>query len=309
MALNFIITGATGFIGSAILAELLAVGAQVTVLLRDDSDRTRLATMDGFNVQIYSSLLSKETICALREKQPDIFIHCAWRGVGGQQRNEAFQILDNIPLTTDSVKLAAAVGCKQWVGLGSQAEYGIQNCRLNENSPLQPTTLYGKAKLAAGVAALALCEVHAIAGVWLRVFSTYGPGNASSWFLSYVIQEFLAGRAPKLTKCEQSWDYLYVTDAARGVIATAQGSISGVFNLGSGSSRPLKDYIEAIRTELDSSLEPIYGAVPYRLDQVMHLEADITRLTSTTNWYPLVDFTQGIIANIDFERKRRLTTV
>jgi len=305
MALNVVITGATGFIGAAVLAELLANGTHVTVLLRPDSDRTRLVAMKGFKTLTYSTLLSKETIHALREQQPDIFIHCAWSGVGGHQRNEALQILDNIPLTLDAVELAATVGCRQWIGLGSQAEYGNQNRRMNEDCPLQPTTLYGKAKLAAGVAALALCDARKMAGVWLRVFSTYGPGDAPSWFIPYVIQEFLGGRTPKLTKCEQLWDYLYVTDAARAVIATATGLTSGAFNLGSGASRPLKDYIEAIRSELGSSLEPAYGAVLYRPDQVMHLEADISKLHLETGWLPRTSLLDGIRKTVEFEKTFR----
>ena len=309
MPLNVAITGATGFIGAAVVAELLAGGAHVTVLLRADSNCARLAAMKGFKVLTYSTLLSEETIHALSEQQPDIFIHCAWRGVGGNQRNEAFQIIGNIPLTIDSVELAATVGCSQWIGLGSQAEYGNQDRRMNEYCPLQPTTVYGKAKLAAGVAALALCDTHKMAGVWLRVFSTYGPADAPHWFIPYVIQEFLGGRTPKLTKCQQLWDYLYVTDAARAIIATATSSTSGVFNLGSGLSRPLKDYIEVIRSELGSSLEPAYGVVQYRPDQVMHLEADITRLTAATGWRPHTDITQGIRACIVFESKRELSVI
>ena len=305
MALNVIITGATGFIGSAVLAELLANGAHVTVLLRPDSDRRRLAAMQGFNELTYYGMLSKETIHDLHERQPDIFIHCAWRGVGGSEKNEAFQMYDNIPLTTDSVELAAAVGCKQWIGFGSQAEYGNPNRRINEDCPLEPTTLYGKAKLASGKAALELCEAHNMAGAWLRVFSTYGPGDAPSWFIPYIIQEFLGGYSPKLTKCEQFWDYLYVTDAARAVVATAIGSVSGVFNLGSGSSYSLKESVEAIRSELGSPVEPVYGAVPYRQDQVMHLEADITKLMAATGWSPVVTRFEGIRKVVEFEQNFR----
>jgi nucleoside-diphosphate-sugar epimerase len=304
MPFHIAITGATGFIGAAVVAELLASGARVTALFRPDSDPARLAAVKGFDVLMCPRLLDERTVDALREKAPDVFVHCAWRGVGGHERNEAFQITENLPMTLDAVELAAAAGCRQWVGLGSQAEYGNQNRRLGEDAALLPTTLYGKAKLAAGVAALALCEARQIAGVWLRVFSTYGPGDAPHWFIPYVIREFLGGRAPKLTRCEQLWDYLFVRDAARAVVAAANGATSGVFNLGSGSARPLRDYIEATRLELGSRVEPAYGGVPYRSDQVMHLEADISRLTEVTGWRPQVSLTEGIRATVAFERTR-----
>lgn len=304
MPLHVAITGATGFIGSAVLKELLLSGARVTVLLRPDSSTARLEPMEGFETLRYSRLLDKPTIDSLKENKPDVFIHCGWRGVGGHERNEAFQITHNVPATIDAVELAAAAGCRQWIGLGSQAEYGNLNRRISEDAPLNPTTVYGKAKLAAGVAALALCETRKIAGVWLRVFSTYGPGDAPHWFIPYVIQEFLADRVPNLTKCEQLWDYLYVGDAARAVTRIANGATAGVFNLGSGFARPLKEIIEAIRMELAPRFKPAYGALPYRPDQVMHLEADISRLQAATAWKPQMNIADGIRATVAFERTR-----
>lgn len=304
MARNVVITGGTGFIGAAIVRELLAADVNVTVLVRQDSDLTRLTDLSGVTTIRYAALHSAATIAALSTIKPDAFIHCAWQGVSGKDRNAAFQVKDNLALTLDAVDLAAAIGCRQWVGLGSQAEYGNQNQRLSEDAALLPTTLYGKAKLAAGIAALALCEARGIQGTWLRVFSTYGPGDAPGWFIPFVIQEFLAGRKPTLTKCEQQWDYLYVADAARAVVAVIDSAVAGVFNLGSGSARPLVDYVEAIRTMLASDLTPEYGAVPYRSDQVMHLEADTSKLTVQTGWRPQVALPAGIAATVEFERNR-----
>lgn len=309
MSSHVVITGATGFLGSAVLAELLEAGVRVTALLRPDSNCARLAGQQGFEILTYSRLLDEKTVHTLSESKPNIFIHCGWRGVGNSERNETFQITSNIPMTLDAIELAAAAGCQQWIGLGSQAEYGNQNCRMSEDTPLCPTTLYGKAKVAAGVAALALCDAHKLAGVWLRVFSTYGPDDAPHWLIPYVIREFLSGRTPKLTRCEQLWDYLFVADAARAIVAVTDGTTSGVFNVGSGSARPLKDYVEAIRRELGLSLEPAYGAVPYRPDQVMHLEADIARLCGATNWRPEVSLARGIELTVAFERRRAALAV
>ena len=303
MVKNIIITGATGFIGSAVLTELLKQGARVTVLLRPHSNYSRLKNIFGFESIIFSDILDKNTIDLLCSRKPEIFIHCAWQGVSGQDRNEEFQITSNLPFVLDTVKLASVTGCKQWIGLGSQAEYGNHNTRLDEDAPTRPTTLYGAAKLAAGIAALALCEARGMAGVWLRVFSTYGPGDSPHWFLPYVTQEFLAKRAPQLTKCEQFWDYLHVYDAARALFAVADGETAGIFNLGSGLALPLKNYIEEIRSELNSLILPDYGVLPYRSDQVMHLEADVRKLYKKTGWSPRIGVKEGIKNMIAFDIK------
>ena len=293
--LHAVITGACGFIGAATTRELLASGARVTALLRPESNRARLAPGSGLGILQYTSLADPETAASLKATQPDVFIHCAWRGVSGADRNEAFQVGDNVRMSLDAVELAAAAGCQRWIGLGSQAEYGNQNRRLNEEAPLRPTTLYGKAKLAAGIACLALCEAQGLSGAWLRVFSTYGPGDSPRWLLPFVLGEFRAGRSPELTLCTQLWDYLHVDDASRAIsaIAVAHG-ISGNYNLGSGTARPLRHWIDLLRQVTGTQLEPRYGRIPFRPDQVMHLEADISRLSAATGWKPIVSATSGI---------------
>lgn len=301
---NVVLTGATGFIGSAVLRSLVSSGSRPTVLLRLNSSLARLSGMTGFDTLTYSGMQDERTMRALEQRRPDIFIHCGWRGVGARDRHEAFQITENVPMTLDTVELAAAAGCRQWIGLGSHAEYGNQNCRLTEDAPTRPTTTYGKAKLAAGVAALALAEVREMAGLWLRIFSTYGPGDSPEWLISYVIHELLALRAPQLTRCEQFWDYLFVDDAASAIVAAADGRLEGVFNLGSGTASPLKDYVETVRNELHSPLQPVYGSIPYRPDQVMHLEADISRFAEATGWKPRTSIEDGIRSTVGFERER-----
>jgi nucleoside-diphosphate-sugar epimerase len=300
---TIILTGATGFIGSAVLVELNRRKIRTLILLRPGSDRGRLPQLAAENVFIFSKLDGPELAEKLRAQQPAIFIHCAWRGVGGQDRNAGFQLAENVPLALTSVNLAAACGCRQWVGLGSQAEYGNANHILNETAPTNPTTLYGKAKFAAGQQSLALCKGKNLAGAWLRVFSTYGPGDQPHWMIPHVIREFLAGHAPQVTRCEQKWDYLFVADAARAIASVADGKVSGVFNLGSGEAWPLKKIIETIRVELKTSIQPAYGAIPYRPDQVMHLQADIAKLCATTDWKPQVSLEDGIRETVAHEKK------
>ncbi len=298
-----VLTGATGFIGSAVFAELSRRKIPTLVLLRPESDRSRFPRLRGDDAVVFTKLDAPELVEKMRAVRPDIFIHCAWRGVSGHERNADFQIAENIPLTRASVQLAAASGCRQWIGLGSQAEYGNANRVLDETAPTLPTTLYGKAKLAAGSEALSRCQTVELAGAWLRIFSTYGPGDHPHWMIPHVIHEFLQGRAPQVTRCEQRWDYLFVADAARAIVSVADGKTAGVFNVGSGQSWPLKQIIETIRSELLTAVVPAYGAIPYRPDQVMHLQADIAKLRATTDWTPQVSLEDGIRQTVAWEKK------
>jgi UDP-glucose 4-epimerase len=307
MSRRVVITGATGFIGASIASEFLHAGDSVIVLTRSNSNLSRLSNLrSDISIVEYSTLEPIHFNFSSMAEGADIFVHCAWSGVAGSDRNEAFQITTNIPTTMHSVELAAMLGCQQWIGLGSQAEYGNLNCKISESCTNLPTTLYGKAKLAAGISAMGLCLAYQMSSSWMRVFSTYGPQDAPNWFIPYVIQEFLANRAPKLTGCEQLWDYLYVKDAGRAVVAAANKQVNGIFNLGSGNAIPLKIYIETVREILGTSIIPEYGALEYRSDQVMHLEADISKLTETTGWKPTTSLIEGLTKTIDFERSRKI---
>jgi UDP-glucose 4-epimerase len=301
---RILLSGATGFIGASVARVLAGTGRKVTALVRTGSDVRRLESMGNVEQILCDWNDDPETISMLRDLGPSTFIHCAWRGVAGRQRNEEFHLTENVSLTLRSVDLANAVGCAQWIGVGSQAEYGNQNRCLGEDAPLRPTTKYGEAKKIAGIEALTRCGSVGMIGAWVRVFSTYGPDDSPEWFIPYVVGEFLAGRAPKLTRCEQLWDYLYVDDAAQALVALADASAGGVFNLGSGNAKPLRTFVEAARNEVRTDVMPEYGAIPYRLDQVMHLEADISRLVAATGWQPRVDIQEGMRATVAFERQR-----
>lgn len=291
---KIVLTGASGFIGSAVLKQLVKDGNQAVVLARKESKQDRIEMLSGYHTIYYEDFGRQELIDVLAAHKPDAFIHLAWKGVGGKDRNEAFQITDNLPLTVHAVELASAVGCRHWIGIGSQAEYGNPNCKVAETAPTNPTTLYGKAKLASCWASLGLAESLGMKGSWIRVFSTYGMSDEPTWFIPYIISEIRQGKTPKLTKCEQLWDYLYIDDAARAILSVLYEGLTGIYNIGSGQAIPLKSVVELIKEALKSPVNVDYSAVPYKDDQVMHLEADISKIKQLSGWTPEITIEQGI---------------
>src|SRR5436853_4032228 len=113
--------------------------------------------------------------------------------------------------------------------------------------------------------------------------------------IPYLILGLLRGEKPALTACEQKWDYLFGPDAADAIWSVLQApSATGVFNLGSGSVASLRKIVETIRDAINPKLQLGIGEVPYRPDQVMHLEADISRLTQATGWTPATALEEGL---------------
>jgi UDP-glucose 4-epimerase len=302
------LTGASGFVGSFFLRNLLSSGKyEVCVLLRKPMDAWRIQDLLP-KVQVIVGELGQLAIieAKLFDFRPDAFVHLAWNGVLGGERNDPSQ-WRNVSSTMELVELAKKLNVKNFIGLGSQAEYGPCQNKIDESCQTKPTTLYGVSKLAAQLLSERLCAEYGIRYAWLRLFSSFGPTDNPEWLIPYLTQSLMAKERPKLTAAEQLWDYIYVEDVASAIRAVLDSKdAEGVFNLGSGQVYRLKNIIEKIRDLIDSQLPLGFGEVKYRPDQVMHLQADISRLSEATGWSPKFDLDQAIKQTVAWYVKESL---
>jgi UDP-glucose 4-epimerase len=298
------LTGASGFVGCHLLPLLVSRGHEVAVLMQPGIDPWRIRDSLGLVRVIEADLASPEHYRgALGEFAPDTIVHLAWDGVTGEARNDTRQ-LANITWAAALLELGRQVGATNWIGLGSQAEYGRHSARLNELATTRPTTLYGIAKLATCQATQLLCAQYGVRYAWLRLFSSYGPKDHPTWMVPYLILSLLRGHKPALTAGEQLWDYVYVEDVAEAAYAVAvTPSAQGVYNVGSGKALPLRRIVEQVRDCVNPNLPLGFGEVAYRSDQIMHLQADISRLNAATGWAPKVGLANGMQRTVDFYRE------
>lgn len=298
------LTGATGFLGSHVVEFLLRDATEVAILMRSESDPWRLGGLRS-QVRVVHGDLSDSSAWAAAVAcfAPDVFLHLGWHGVGNALRNDERQIDANVLASVATARLAKQVGCRAWVGLGSQAEYGPQSQTISESASTNPTTVYGAAKLAACHLCRATLASSNVRFAWLRLFSSYGPKDHPEWMIPYLINTLMAGREPSLTACEQLWDYLYVADAAEAVVRVARcEEAQGVFNLGSGRAVPLRSIVETVRDLVAPEMPLGFGEVPYRPDQVMHLEADVSRLHRLTGWIARTRLAEGMQRTVEWFR-------
>lgn len=303
--MRVLLTGGSGFLGAETTRRLVETGRECAVLLRGDIATTRLAPLAARLHIMSGDLFAPESYReALKRFAPEAVIHCGWRGVAGADRNDVGQ-LDNIIATGRLAEAAAEAGARILIGVGSQAEYGLLSGRVAEAAPTEPTTLYGVAKLAAGRALLTIAAERGLRAAWGRVFSLYGPGEARPWLVPSLIRAFAAGRSPDLTACEQIWEFTHVGDAAAALLALLDSDASGVFNIGSGEPTPLRDAVLMLRDLVAPGIEPGFGRAPYRPDQIMHLEADISLIGRATGWRPAVPLARGFAETVDWLQSSR----
>ena len=300
-----IISGATSSIGIALCEECVTNGIGVVAIIRPESSKCSLIPKSNL-IEIVESELSDYDSINSEGIHADAFFHLAWASTdGAEARDNTYAQADNIQATLKAVELAKRCNCKVFVGAGSQAEYGRTDEVLTGDTACNPETAYGMTKLCAGMLSRLMCRQKGLDHVWTRILSAYGPNCSKRTVISYAVDTLLRGEKPILSDGRQVWDFIYISDVARALLACARSGVSGkTYVIGYGKSKLLREYLEEARDILSPGQDMGFGERPYNADAVMHLECDISELTSDTGFVPDVDFKKGIkrlADNIVFE--------
>ena len=162
----------------------------------------------------------------------------AWAGTRGNKRDDVELQFQNINYTICALKLANKIGCKTFIGTGSQAEYGEVEEKLSSNTPANPQTAYGIAKLCAGQISRIMANQIGMNHIWTRILSCYGPYDNEDTMIMQTISEMLKyHHSPEYTKAEQLWDYIYVEDVAKALYLVGKnGKNNSIYCIGSGEN-------------------------------------------------------------------------
>ena len=290
-----VVTGGTGNIGLALVRLLLSKGWRTYVVCNPasrravflpDSPLCRIVRCD-----VGSLLQARESI----GEPCHSFFHLAWRASYGAERENPYVQAGNITAALDAVQLAAQVGCRVFVGAGSQAQYGDTDLTLTEDTPMRPTTHYGAAKCCAEHMTRVACARQGMRHVWGRVCSVYGPCDGPHTLVTYLMRAYLRGEEAVLTPCEQEWDFLYADDAARAFAGLAEHGHDGqAYCIASGQGRPLREYIRQWGDVTQGRAKLHVGGKPYPANARKRLCADISLLVRHTGFVPSTAFGEGM---------------
>src|ERR1035437_3840929 len=271
---TILLTGVTGFLGSNLLDALLAENYTIIGLKRSASDVWRIKEfLNNSKLKLVDiDKIKLDNIFA--QEHIDLLIHSAWGGVKADDRNSLILQLENFDFAIRLYNLAIKAGVNKIISLGSQAEYGHYEGRVDENYPCKPFDAYGTAKLFSGRLLQTLAEQSNTKWFWVRLFSLFGPKEDGKWLLPFAINKMIKNEDIDLTKCEQKYDYLFVKDFCKGIIMLLNSEKSGVYNLSSNNSIQLKEILLMIKENLNSKSKLNFGALDYRKNQVMHMEGD-----------------------------------
>lgn len=306
--MRMIITGATSFVGAAAIKEILKNGHEVWAVVRPDSQKLSLLTepneeafRDGRLHIVENDLSEPWELPQKVGKGFDVFCHFGWGGSGSAVRNDRELQEKNLKDSLNTMRAAKELGCRRFLFSGSQAEYGMHREQMTEETACSPRSAYGEAKLKMRFEGGRLAKELNMTYIHGRIFSAYGPGDHPWTLVESCLDAFLSESPVSLGRCEQKWNFLYISDLARAVYALItvpeerlSELESPVFNLAGDDTRPLREFVEEIHAVCGKKGACIYGARAENAEGAVNLIPDISKICRITGWIPAVNFKEGI---------------
>ena len=280
-----LVTGASGFIGRHVTAQLRSAGVQVLAIEHAWDSR---AGLEG--------LLGSDTV--------QVCLHLGWYANPADYLSAE---LENLRSLRSSVELVAALmerGCEHLTVAGTSAEYRPGVRPLTEADELNAATAYARAKAALRDLTGQLSRSDALPTAWCRIFNLSGPGEHPDRLLPLVARALLAGVPLDLTDGSQIRDYLDVRDVADALVAVSGARLVGPVNVCSGDGVVLSDLVSDLASRCGSAAFLNLGARPRGPGDPDELVGDNTRLFNEVGWRPSISRSQMLDDVAEYWRSR-----
>lgn len=289
-----LLTGATGFLGSAVLHELVGTGRPVFALVRQQSKLDRIAAMlDRPNLHLVGS--DPETLEAgFSRHSIRTIIHAATEY--GRGTVPIASILDaNLILPVRIAELGIKYGARAFINIDSffNKFHGAYSNLLNY-SLSKLTLLSWLERLSPKITVVNAVLEH-----------MYGPYDSRSKFIEAMIRGIAIERAPSvdLTHGHQRRDFIYISDVVSALMTVLDHVEERSFDyktigIGTGEALQVRDMVSLIASLSSSDTELRFGAIPYRADEIMSSHADVRNLQDL-GWRAKVSPAEGVRMILD----------
>ncbi|WP_372622874.1 NAD-dependent epimerase/dehydratase family protein [Falsiroseomonas sp.] len=273
---RLLLTGASGFVGRALVAPLLAQGFELHAV-------SHRAPPPATAIRWHRADLLDEVAARalLRDVRPAVLVHAAWYVEHGR----FWTAPENAAWLAASEALAAdfaELGGRRILGIGSCAEYadaaGEDALPWPESRPIGPGTPYGRAKAELAERLAHLGERRPVSVAWARLFHLFGEGEPQGKLVPSVALALLAGREAPCASGRPVRDFAATRFIGGALAAVAASGVTGPVNVASGEGRTIAEVVRILGEAAGRPGLVRLGALPDRPGEVPCMVADVTRL-------------------------------
>lgn len=293
-----LVTGATGFIGRALVQRLSAARARVVGVTRREVGQT------AHGVEWVLTDLGKpgSTAPLLAQFTPSVVFNLVGYGVDSAERSlePAERLNAQLPREL-AAGLERTPSGQEWSGCrliqaGSAFEYGNREGLVSEEAECIPRSHYASTKLA-GTQAVAQAAQRGLRCLVARIPTVYGPGEHPHRLLPSLLRLERGTPPLRLTAGEQQRDFIHVAEVVEGLcrLAVCDPLEAPIVNLGTGRLTSVRHFTELVlkAAGLPQS-RVVFGARPHREDEVFQGPLSVRRLRLLTSWTPQIQPEEGI---------------
>lgn len=283
---RILITGATGFIGNALLHHLHAVSDTDTVLhaVHFSPLEERLKGVEYHAVNLLDVAERRNLFMQVR---PTHLVHLAWCAEHGKYWKDPANF-DWVTATLDIARLFKEVNGERCLFAGTSAEYDWSGTELlNEDiTALQPNFLYGASKLGVYWTIREYFNQENISWSWARLFNPFGPGEDMRRLIPKTFNRIINGEVVHFDAARSVRDFLYIDDVAEGLAAILFSPLMGAVNVGSGQPVSVRDIVTKIAGICERHENVIFESENKNVTLNDSVVADVNKLTQICNWRP-----------------------
>ena len=302
-----LVAGGAGFVGSQLVRELLAIGANVIVYdnflhgRRENLEEVR----ESISCVIGDVLDEWKLSQAFKEYRPAYVFDL----IGDTYVPTAYDVPKRFFRINVEGTLNILMACKMFdVGrvlyVSSTEVYGeAASVPMKEDHRFDPLNTYAVSKLAADRLCYTFFQEHDVPVVIARIYNCYGPRETEPYVIPEIITQLSKSDVIYLGNVEARRDFTYVADTAKGLIATMCSPIPNgeAMNIGSGRAYAIEELADMIAALMDRQPYEI-RTDPRRLRKhdINVFQCDNSRLREATGWQPTVDIVEGLKRTIDW---------
>lgn len=313
--IKVVVSGATGFLGSNLIKQLILEGYYVYALARKDSKGLK-DLIKNPNLKIIYSSFDEIDLIPKSIPEAEVFIHTAWGGVNRDEL-DSFEIQKkNIEVSMRYLRVMKSIGVKYFMDFGSRAEYGNVDA-YEESTKCEPNNNYGKAKFDFFQKAKEYCKINDILYLHLRIFSVYGYGDHPWSLVSTLSRELPLGHSVSLGPCNQLWNFIYIKDAVKAMTALLKNMMLGkintgeIVNLASGRNDYLKSFIQEANSIFGNKSVLEFGKFSELSDSKHDLNPSTDKLMKLTkgDYEEKYSFSNGLFDMVSLMKNKKRIAV